>query len=34
MRLDSSFWWGVGVGLAGAWAFHRYVKPVPSPKQA
>lgn len=28
--IDSRFLFGVGVGVLGVWAFHRYVKPMPS----
>lgn len=24
-----NFWWGVAVGVAGVWAFHRFIKPLP-----
>lgn len=32
MKFDSSFMWGVGVGVVGLMAFHRWVKPMPSTK--
>lgn len=32
MKFDSSFFLGVGVGLVGCWALHRYVRPLPSTK--
>lgn len=28
--LNSSFWTGVGAGLLGLWAFHKFVKPIPT----
>jgi hypothetical protein len=28
--MDGKFWWGVIVGVGGTWAFHRFVKPMPS----
>ena len=27
--MNRSFVWGVVVGVAGVWAFHRFVKPIP-----
>lgn len=27
--MDRRFVWGVVVGVAGVWAFHRFVKPIP-----
>jgi hypothetical protein len=30
--MNRSFVWGVIVGAGGLWAFHRYVKAVPSTK--
>jgi len=24
-----NFWWGVAIGVAGTWAFHRWIKPLP-----
>lgn len=27
--MNSSFWWGVGVGVVGMWAFHAFIKPLP-----
>jgi hypothetical protein len=24
-----NFWWGVAFGVAGTWAFHKWVKPLP-----
>jgi hypothetical protein len=29
-----NFWWGVGVGVVGVWAFHRFVKPIPGKSAA
>jgi hypothetical protein len=29
MLKDSRFWWGVGLGVVGTWAFHAFVKPMP-----
>lgn len=26
--MNASFFWGVVVGVGGAWAFHKFVKPV------
>jgi hypothetical protein len=23
------FWWGVAAGVAGTWAFHKWVRPLP-----
>lgn len=28
--MNKSFAWGVVVGVAGVWAFHRWVKPMPT----
>jgi len=25
-----NFWWGVIIGVGGTWAFHKWVKPLPS----
>lgn len=30
--MNKSFVWGVVVGLAGSWAWHAFVKPLPAPK--
>lgn len=30
--VNSSFVWGAVVGVAGVWAFHRFVRPMPSNK--
>lgn len=30
--MNRSFVWGVVVGVAGVWAFHRFVKPIPGGK--
>ena len=27
--MNRSFAWGVVVGVAGVWAFHKFVKPIP-----
>lgn len=27
--MNASFFWGVVVGVAGVWAFHKWVKPIP-----
>lgn len=32
MKLDSSFFWGVAVGVVGVWAMHRYAKPLATTK--
>jgi hypothetical protein len=30
--MDGTFWWGVVIGVGGTWAFHRFVKPMPTSK--
>lgn len=30
--MNASFVWGVVIGVAGTWAFHRWVKPMSSTK--
>ena len=32
--MNSSFFWGVAIGVAGTWAFHKWVKPMASSKAA
>lgn len=32
MLVDGRFWIGVGAGVLGVWAFHRYVRPMASTK--
>lgn len=27
--MNSSFWWGVVIGVGGTWLFHKFVKPMP-----
>lgn len=27
--MNKNFWWGVVIGVAGTWAFHKFVKPMP-----
>lgn len=29
----AEFWWGALVGVAGVWAFHKFVKPIPGKGQ-
>lgn len=29
MLKSSTFWWGVALGVAGTWAFHAFIKPMP-----
>ena len=29
MLKDSRFWWGIAAGIAGTWAFHAFVRPMP-----
>jgi hypothetical protein len=31
-KMNSSFVWGVVVGAGGVWAFHKFVKPMPTNK--
>lgn len=31
--MNRSFVWGVVVGVAGVWAFHKFVKPIPGKGQ-
>lgn len=28
--MGKGFWWGVGVGVVGTWAFHAFLKPLPT----
>lgn len=28
--MNSSFWMGVGAGLAGLYVYHKFVKPIPT----
>lgn len=30
--MNGNFWWGVAVGAGGFWAYHKFVKAVPSKK--
>lgn len=30
--MNKTFWWGVILGVAGVWAFHAFVRPVPTTK--
>lgn len=28
--MNKNFWWGVVIGVAGTWAWHAFVKPMPT----
>ena len=30
--MDRKFFWGMVVGVAGVWAYHHFVKPMPGAK--
>lgn len=30
--MNKSFWWGAVVGVAGVWAYHAFLKPLPTTK--
>lgn len=32
MMTDGRFWFGVGVGVTGVWAWHRWVRPLKTAK--
>lgn len=32
MKFDSNFMWGVGVGVLGTWAMHRWMRPMATTK--
>jgi len=32
--MSKGFFWGVAAGIAGTWAFHKWVKPMSSTKAA
>lgn len=34
MLMDTRFWFGALVGVGGVWAYHRYVRPIPTTKTA
>lgn len=31
--MDGKFVWGVIIGVAGTWAFHKFIKPIPGKGQ-